>query len=360
MPNSPGIAKPPLRARLRDSAMRLIRHSGGLSLVGGSSWRSRHLALLCYHGFSQDDEHQWHPSMYVPGALLEQRLRFLAEERYVVLPLGEGLRRLAEGTLPPRAVAITIDDGSYDFYALGYPIFRRAGIPVTVYVSTYYVFKQLPVFDVACAYVLWRSSDTTIREIHFPDGCGTVALGTEAGRHAALERIRSAATRLGWSADEKHHWLAGLAAHLEFDWQGFLLQRRLCLMNPAEVASLDPAIVDVQLHTHRHRNPSDRAAFEQELSDNRDALAACGFPPDGRKHFCYPSGLYDSRALPWLKDAGVVSAATGIPGLVTPRTNPLLLPRFIDTSTTAAVEFEGWVSGFRHVVRRPRRNGVRV
>ena len=88
---------------------------------------------------------------------LESRLALLAAEGYVILPLAEGLARLTAGTLPARAVAITVDDGTYDFYAVAYPVFKRLGVPVTLYVSTYYVFDRRPVFDGACQYLLWKA-----------------------------------------------------------------------------------------------------------------------------------------------------------------------------------------------------------
>ena len=37
-------------------------------------------------------------------------------------------------------------DGTYDFHAVAYPVFKRLRVPVTLYVSTYYVFDRRPVF----------------------------------------------------------------------------------------------------------------------------------------------------------------------------------------------------------------------
>ena len=74
---------------------------------------------------------------------------------YAVLPLADGLARLRTGTMPPRAVSITVDDGTYDFHAVAYPVFKRFGIPVTLYVATYHVFDHRPVFDVAFRYLFW-------------------------------------------------------------------------------------------------------------------------------------------------------------------------------------------------------------
>jgi hypothetical protein len=125
-------------------------------------------------------------------------------------------------------------------------------------------------------------------------------------------------------------------------------------MHPDEIAALDPTIVDVQLHTHRHRVPEEKALFVREIVENRRALGECGLDTGRRTHFCYPSGVYRPAFLPWLAEAGITSAVTTDPGLASRRHPPLLLPRFVDTGTTSAVEFEGWTSGLRQVLGRSR------
>lgn len=91
-----------------------------------------------------------------PAALF-RRLQILRDSRCEVLPLAEALRLLYAGALPPRSVAITVDDGKYDFYAEGLPLFRKFRYPVTVYLSTYYSELNRPVFDSALSYILWKA-----------------------------------------------------------------------------------------------------------------------------------------------------------------------------------------------------------
>ena len=43
------------------------------------------------------------------------------------------------------------------FTPSAYPVFKRRGVPVTLYVSTYYVLDRRPVFDMACRYLLWKA-----------------------------------------------------------------------------------------------------------------------------------------------------------------------------------------------------------
>jgi hypothetical protein len=342
------------RTKMRDSALQVIRFAGGFGAASHSRWRSGRLLILCYHGFAQSDEHLWNSSLYVTRDHLESRLAFLAAEDYVILPLAEGLTRMTAGTLPARAVAITVDDGTYDFYAVAYPVLRRLGVPVTLYVSTYYVLDRRPVFDGACQYLLWKAWASGKGDLKDPLDEGRPSLRTAEACVQAAARVAETASRQRWSADEKHAWLERLARRLGLGWEDFLGHRFFSLMHPDEIASLDPAIADVQLHTHRHRVPEQRDLFLREIADNRRALSACGLDPERLTHFCYPSGVCQPAFLPWLAEAGVVSAVTCVPGLASKREHPLLLPRFIDTGATSDVEFEGWVSGLRHLIGRPR------
>jgi hypothetical protein len=222
-----------------------------------------------------------------------------------------------------------------------------------VFVSTYYVRDRRPVFDGACQYLLWKAWVSGTGDLRHPLDERAPSLRTAGDCAQASARVCATATQEGWTADQKHEWLGGLARRLGLDWEAFLRRRVLALMHPEEIGALDPAIADVQLHTHRHRVPEDKDLFLQEIADNRRALSECGLDPRRLTHFCYPGGVHRPAFLHWLTDAGVTSAVTTAPGLASRRDHPLLLPRFIDAGTTSGVEFEGWASGLREFVAKP-------
>jgi len=114
------------------AALGVLRSSGVVTLVPNSRWRQERLLILCYHGISLEDEHLWRPRLYVEPQKMEQRLECLKKGKFSILPLGEALQQLRSGSLPPRSVALTFDDGTYDFFRQAYPLLRSYGFPATV------------------------------------------------------------------------------------------------------------------------------------------------------------------------------------------------------------------------------------
>jgi peptidoglycan/xylan/chitin deacetylase (PgdA/CDA1 family) len=153
--------------------------------------------------------------------------------------------------------------------------------------------------------------------------------------------------------EERDQIAARLAERLGIDYQKLRQKRILQLMNREEVMQLAAEGVDFQLHTHRHRTPLSEELFRREIQDNRAAIAnAVG---GERKHFCYPSGAYRPEFLGWLAKEEVISATTCDTGFATPETNPLLLPRLVDTAGRTDLEFESWLSGVGHFLSRRKR-----
>lgn len=64
---------------------------------------------------------------------LERQLRIL-QRLCTIVPLGSALRDLTEGRpLPPRALAVTFDDGYRDNLTIAGPMLRRLGVPATCF-----------------------------------------------------------------------------------------------------------------------------------------------------------------------------------------------------------------------------------
>lgn len=318
--------------------------AGLQSAARNSRWRNRRLLLLCYHGLSADDEHEWNPELYMPPAMFRRRLEVLRDGGYTVLPLDEAVDRLYRGELPPRSVAITFDDGAADFYSQAFPILREFGFPATVYLTTYYCHYNRPVFDVALPYLLWKGRRQVLgRELI--EGRGDWRLSDPAQREAAWTAIRAYATSKVLGGREKDALLEEIARRVGVDFAAMRAKRILHLMSEAEVSHVARHGVSIQLHTHRHRTPRDEGAFAREIEMNRDAIAALVGQRPARWHFCYPNGWHHPEFIPWLRGLEIRSATTCEPGIASPSTEPILMPRLVDTTLLSEIEFEGWLSG---------------
>ena len=121
-------------------------------------------------------------------------------------------------------------------------------------------------------------------------------------------------------------------------------------MTPEEAARVASEGVTLELHTHRHRTPEDPDLFIREIQENRDHIRAIsGVDP---VHFCYPSGVYRPEMLPLLRQCGVRSATTCVPGFAERDTEPLLIPRILDLDNRTQESFEGWLSGVEAMLPR--------
>jgi peptidoglycan/xylan/chitin deacetylase (PgdA/CDA1 family) len=341
--------------RFRKASFAALNGSRVTAAVASSAWRRKRLLVLCYHGIAIADEHEWLPRTYMTQSTLRARFEILRDFGCAVLPLGEAVTRLYAGTLPAKAVAITFDDGGYDFYCRAFPVVREFDFPVTVYQTTYYADFPKPIFNLACSYMLWKSRHRALAAGTSFGLQETVRLDSEANRRLALQELLSFAEKEKLSGAGKDELAQYLAQALGFDYSEFLARRLLQLMTPAEIAELSGQGIDFELHTHRHRTPDSEESFRQEIRDNRQRLREM----TGRDavHFCYPSGVFHLKNLPWLAAERVVSATTCQPHLASRASHALLLPRLVDTSAKSPLEFETWLSGVASLMtlRRPAR-----
>jgi hypothetical protein len=180
---------------------------------------------------------------------------------------------------------------------------------------------------------------------------GTYPLATAEQRESIIRHINDGPLN---SIDEsKDAIVEVLVRRLGLDYEDLLRRRMLTLLRPEEVAALAKQGVDFQLHTHLHCTPPDVRQFVADVVKNRDRIEAfTGRRPD---QLCYPSGNYRTEYCAALQAAGVVSATTCEPGLATRTSNPMLLPRFVDTNTVSDVIFHAWLTGMAPWLPRRRR-----
>lgn len=346
-----------LVSQVKTSLFRGAWKFGLLRAIQQSSWRRDRLLILCYHGISLIDEHDW-SSLYVSPNHFEARLELLQSLGVRIAPLDQALTELAEGRLAGPTVALTFDDGTADFALRAAPLLVKYCMPATVYLTTYYAQRQLPVFDPWAAYMMWKGAGK--RADLGPLGHVTAlpARADAVGRDQLHARLRATCADRLMSADEKDAVLRTLCTSLDISYDEHCRQRFIHVMNANEVRSLSRDLVDFQLHTHRHRSPTDRSDFHAELDQNQRGIELATGDTSPRKHFCYPSGVYSPALRENVARYNLLSATTCDPGLASPSSDRLLLPRFIDTMSVSDATFAAWVTGGAALLPRRRHPGA--
>jgi peptidoglycan/xylan/chitin deacetylase (PgdA/CDA1 family) len=339
---------------IKQNLLKSAKLLGLFDLLSKSGWRQSKLLILAYHGVSLEDEHLWNSGLFMPPNLLRRRFEIIKQHGCTVLPLTEAIERLYSESLPKKAIAITFDDGNYDFFRQALPIIKEFNFPTTLYLTTFYSEFNKPVFGIAANYLLWKAKSRVLRLNTVLGINEQFSLSNESERLRAHDIIVSYALENKFSAEQKNDLLKKLCSELEIDYAEFCRKRIMQLMNLEEVKTVASAGVDVQLHTHRHRVPLEEKLFRREIEDNRRVITAA--TQRQATHFCYPSGEYNLRFFDWMAAANVVSATTCETALSTPKTNQFLLPRLVDTCPLSEIEFEGWLTGASQLLPQRKRS----
>src|SRR5262249_41317424 len=263
------------------------------------------------------------PDICLPLDAFRLQMAF-AKRAYSVVSLDELVAALESGQrLPPRALAITFDDGYADNHRLALPVTQALGRPATVYVATGGISNAAP-FWVAAVRTLVLSAPGPMLEV---PGQEPIPLDEEAQRGAAAKALTR--TLVPLRAGERAELSAPIAAAAGID-----LHARLAgtMLSWDEIRELHAAGWTIGAHTVTHSNVAlalpDEA--ERDILGSRDALAAAIGSPV--QHFCYPNTggqhrYFSPEVAAMLRRHGFRSATTSTPGALRPDADRYALPR---------------------------------
>ena len=303
---------------------RVLFHSGLLALARLARQRVRGVVLR-YHALTDGAEQVLYaaPDICLPVDVFRLQMAFAARA-YSVVSLDELVAALERGhKLPPRALAITFDDGYADNHRLALPVLRALGLPATVYVATGGISNAAP-FWVAAVRALALRAPGPVLEV---PGQEPVAVGGPSEREPAARALTRALVPL--RAAERAEVLAATAAAAGVDLHAALAGSMLTW---DQIRELHAAGWTIGAHTVTHSNvalaPVDEA--ERDILGSRDALAAAiGAPVH---HFCYPNTggrhrYFSPEIADLLRRHGFRSATTSRPGALRPDADRFQLPR---------------------------------
>ena len=238
-----------------------------------------------------------------------------------VLPLRRAVTELAAGTLPPRALAITFDDGYADNHDVALPILQRLRVPATFFVASGYLDGGAMWNDRVTEAV--RQCAAPVLDLE-PLGLPSLAVASTPERLAAIEALLG---RLKYEPPARREELAaGIVARAKAHVAGDLM------MTSAQVRALAAAGMEVGAHTHLHpilaRIPPEAA--RAEIEGGKRALE--NLLQDTVRLFAYPNGKpgkdYTRVHVEQARAAGFEAACSTAHGVAAPGADVLQLPRF--------------------------------
>lgn len=313
------------KAGTRRVLVGLLEATGTLPAIRRRSNPDR-AAILRYHSVSYFDgpaRLYRSASIAVTPETFERQMRFLSDW-YQVLPLGSLVDCLLQGkAFPPRAVAITFDDGYRDNFVHAWPILRAYQCPATVYVTSGAVGDG------------WRFWLSRVRACILATSRARIDLGvlgrfdfsSTRAREAAVQRLTAQLKRL--SVEERDASIDRLV--VETGYSSPVAGSNQWFMDWSELRAMADAGIEIGAHTHSHpilTRLTDAAAANEIQRSRHDLEARLGRPV---RHFAYPNGggviNHDARIAHLVQSAGFDSAATSVNGVLRLGADPYRISR---------------------------------
>lgn len=281
----------------------------------------------------------------VSPEFLELLVNYFLSNRYNIVSLDEVHEILVNKKKQKKCVVFTFDDGYGDVYSLAYPVFKKYGVPFTVYVSTKYPDKKAVLWWYLLEDLVLKNDAVGFlhdRKSHHFDSA------TAEQKEAAFHSIRTMIIKQGTDALERL-----LKDIFEpYGMNVFEYSHKLALdWNQLTIMSEDP-LVTIGAHTVNHYTLSklDIEQVEYEINKSREIIES----HIGKKveHFSYPFGSRGEagkREFEMVKNAGFKTATTTRIGNIFPehRDHLQCLPRIpISGNREDLFSLELFLSGY--------------
>jgi peptidoglycan/xylan/chitin deacetylase (PgdA/CDA1 family) len=291
-------------------------------LSGLTGWALRFVrpkplfVLIYHHVLAQPDPLR---EQEIDAETFDWQMALLA--RYFnVLPMQEGIRRLNDGSLPPKAVCITFDDGYADNYLQALPILQRYGLSACFFVSSGYLNGGRMWNDTVIeALRLLPEAQLDLNEF----GLGYYPLTNPHQRSVAANAAINAIKHL--APEARREYVERLAARCD----------RLpddLMMTDRQVLALRDAGMTIGGHTISHPILANLSLtdVDKEIRDNKAYLEA--LLGERLNYFAYPNGKPGSDYLPehfeCVRNAGYETAFSTRWGVAGAQSDRWQLPRF--------------------------------
>lgn len=249
-------------------------------------------------------------------AALRRGLSYLRRKRYRILTLEELLRLAAEERpIPDRAVAFTIDDGYAEQAEIASPLFAEFDCPVTTFVTTGFLDRQLWFWWDQIEYVFSNASVAALRT-RLGDKILEYSLSTPDARSAAIADLTVRCKSV--SNEEKLHAIQDLAdvGRVRIPDEA---PPRYAPMTWDQLRQCERRGMTFGPHTVTHPILSQVSTEQSKWEITESWRRLCEEASRPVPIFCYPNGGtadYSDREISYLEEIGFLGAVVGSDGFV--------------------------------------------
>ncbi|HEU4333776.1 MAG TPA: polysaccharide deacetylase family protein [Candidatus Eisenbacteria bacterium] len=302
--------------RLSDRLTLARRSDGRVGFPWIRPARERSYQIVVFHRVNDEGDPHF---AGVPVETFREQADLFARH-WTIRPLRELVESAERGSLPPRAAAITFDDGYRDNYRHAFPILAERRLAATVFLATGAIETGRPLWHDRIFDAFGRTRAPRLRwsgldlPMETPDS-------KRRALHALLRALRA------MTPAERDASIPGVLASLDLEENPALADRMLTW---DQIREMKAGGIDFGAHTVSHpiltRMPLD-AAMREILESRREIEARTGEPVD---LFAYPNGTesdFDRPIQEGLRAAGFRAAVTTVWGTNVAATDRFALRR---------------------------------
>lgn len=258
------------------------------------------IRILCYHKIEDEEDIL---DMSVSTAHFEKQLKAI-KKFYKILPLSEAINLLkSNGPIPSNAVVITFDDGYKSLYDKAYPIVKKLGVPITVFLIATTIDNKMGIWhDTLCTAI----DNANRREVSFDNR--TVYTGDQYAKNSFKRDM--VAKLKETNEHKKNEVINDLMLQLEKARDKENHRNNTFHLTREEIKEMSQNGVTFGSHTLTHPilNQTPTKLTKKEIIESKSILEKdLEIEIDS---FAYPNGIYDNDLRNIVKEAGYRCALT--------------------------------------------------
>ena len=243
------------------------------------------IKIITYHAV---DEFPNYIDLFMAPEKFEAQMKYI-HTHYDIITLEEAVNIIeTRRSIPQNAIVITFDDGYKDNYHTVYPIIKRYGLPMTIFISSDYIKSGMPTF-VYATIVLLENAKNKLLDLSNYD-LGKFMLDNAASKEQAILEIDRYSKMLRF--DQRQQLLQEIISKVGLNGEKHILIDKMLTWE--NISEMSHNLVSFGSHTCRHPNLTHLGSedLHHELVRSKQSIEKKIHKEV--KYFAYPYGGKDA------------------------------------------------------------------